>query len=266
MNPLGRVREGWDEVEAEEIRLLRRMTVGESVQQFLALRREFAEWLSETEPLFREERNKAMIALQSRLEMIEDRSGVGMNNLVPSLVRLQQVLEDANLPSMVIGGLAVGVWGEPRLTRDVDLKVMAGRDDRQRILEVVADLIPLNADPDEAFRRNGIAFFQDADGARIDIMLADTLFDETAIGRARMIEVTPGHQARVCTAEDLIIYKVLSLRLKDQLDAETIIRRQGDALDDAYVIDWLRQFEQALDDGPLVSRYRELRRASSGIT
>jgi hypothetical protein len=32
---------------------------------------------------------------------------------------------------------------------------------------------------------------------------------------------------RVCSAEDLIIYKSVSLRAQDRLDVEGIIRRQG---------------------------------------
>jgi len=34
----------------------------------------------------------------------------------------------------------------------------------------------------------------------------------------------------------------------------------GKALDDRYVVDWLRQFEQALDDSTLVAEYRRYRR------
>jgi hypothetical protein len=262
MNSLVRVQENWADVQAEELRLLRQLSAGEGARQFLALQSEFAAWLRETESLYREERNETLRLLQSRLAMMAGRSGIDMDELVNSLVNLQQHLEAVGLPSVVVGGLAVGVWGEPRLTRDIDLKVMAARDDRGRVLQLLGHLTPLNADPDEALRRNGVAFFQDAGGARIDVMLADTQFDETVIGRAWMIEIVPGKQARVCTAEDLIIYKLLSLRLKDQVDAESIVRRQGDALDDAYVFDWLRQFEMALDDGTLVSRYRDLRRES----
>jgi hypothetical protein len=265
MNELARVRDSWANVQAEELRLLRQTTAGEGARQFLALYTEFAAWLDETEPLYREERNEAMRRLQARLGKLEAHSDDRMNGLVDSLVRLQQQLEQAGLPSIVIGGLAVGVWGEPRLTRDVDMKILAVRDDRSLVLEHLSYLTPLNADPDEALRRNGIAFFQDEDGVRIDVMLADNQFDETAIGRARLIEIVPGRQARVCSAEDLIIYKMLSLRAKDQVDIETIIRRQSETLNDTYVLDWLRQFELALDDNTLVSRYREMRGVSGGV-
>ena len=46
---LGRVRDGWDGVEAEETRLLRQMTVQESLRQLLALQRAFEPQLRQTE-------------------------------------------------------------------------------------------------------------------------------------------------------------------------------------------------------------------------
>lgn len=72
MDSLRQACEGWAEVSAEELRLLRRMTAEESLRQFLALQSEFAGWLEETKPLYRAERNEAMIALQSRLGRIND--------------------------------------------------------------------------------------------------------------------------------------------------------------------------------------------------
>ncbi|MFQ6101787.1 MAG: hypothetical protein ACE5OS_11225 [Anaerolineae bacterium] len=41
-----------------------------------------------------------------------------MENLFESLVALQDRLRQAGIPSAVIGGVAVGVWGEPRVTRE----------------------------------------------------------------------------------------------------------------------------------------------------
>ena len=91
----------------------------------------------------------------------------------------------------MIGGVAVAIWGEPRVTRDA--------------------------------------------------------------------EVQPGATISVCSPEDLVIYKLISTRLRDHEDAASVIRRQGDGLDDGYVFHWLRQFEQALDDSTLVATYQRLR-------
>lgn len=264
MEDLRRLREGWKDVEAQETQLLRALSVEQSVRQYLALQREFEPLLQQTEPLYRASRHQAMIELQRRLCSLNPmKDGNAMEHLVRSVAGLQRRFAEAGVPSVVIGGLAVSVWGVPRLTRDADLKVLLRRDERARVLALLADLTPLHADPDEAFRRQGLAFFQDADSTRIDVMLAETSFDETAIGRARAIEMQPGLEVHVCSAEDLIVYKLVSTRTQDHLDVEGIIRRQGAALDDAYVEGWLRQFELALDDSTLLAEYRRLRQGSA---
>jgi len=60
-----------------------------------------------------------------------------MGNLYSSIQALQKRLADAGVPSIVIGGVAVGVWGDPRVTRDVDLKVLLGRQDADRLLTIL---------------------------------------------------------------------------------------------------------------------------------
>ncbi len=259
MHSLAQPRVNWDEVEAENTRLLKNKSIADSVGEYLILRQEFAPQLAETEPLFGPSRAEAMIQLQARLATFHQKNPLKMENLITAIVDIQKILDEANIPSALIGGLAVGVWGEPRLTRDVDIKVLAWRDERARVLQVLSRFTPLNADPDAAFQRNGIAFFQNAGGVRIDVMLTDTQFDETVIGRAKMVAIQPGQNARVCSAEDLIIYKLVSVRPRDRLDVEGIMKRQGNHLDDAYIENWLRQFEQALDDSTLVAEYRRFR-------
>ncbi len=64
---------------------------------------------------------------------------------------------------------------------------------------------------------------------------------------------------RVCTAKDLIVYKMLSTRTKDRADVESVVQKQGDALDDAYIENWLAQFEEALSDSTLVRDFRKIR-------
>jgi hypothetical protein len=183
-----------------------------------------------------------------------------VENLFQSVVALQDRLREAGILSAVIGGVAVGVWGEPRVTRDVDVKVLLGRDAAPRLLEVISpDYVPLQADPLAALTRTGVLFVQDAQGTRLDLLLSDVSFDAEAIRRARDVTLQPGWVASVCSPEDLIVYKLISTRQRDHDDAESVIRRQGDALDDGYVLTWLRRFEQALDDSTLVATYGRMR-------
>ena len=129
-------------------------------------------------------------------------------------MKLQQRLGRSGISSAVIGGLAVGVWGEPRATRDVDLKVLLQRDE----------------------------------APRLDLLMSDTEFDAEAVRQAVSVKLAPGAAARVCRAESLIVCKLVSTRPRDHEDAAGIVRRQADVLDDDYVLGWLRRFEPALDD------------------
>jgi hypothetical protein len=186
-------------------------------------------------------------------------------DLVRSVGALQARLERSGIQSMVVGGLAVAVWGEPRLTRDADVKVLLQRDERRRLIEALEqDYRAVADDPDETLRRFGMLFVLDASGVRIDLLLGETAFDAAAIERARDLPGSDTGGVRVCTAEDLIVYKLLSTRPRDRDDLVGIVRRQSLALDDAYVIHWLKQFEVALDDSELVKAYKQLRIAESG--
>jgi hypothetical protein len=183
-----------------------------------------------------------------------------MESLVRSIRRLQQRLQEADIPSVVIGGVAIALWGEPRVTRDVDLKILLGRHEADRLLTVLTpDYTPLLPDPRHALREQAMLFVQDSAGTRLDLLLADTPYDVQAIRRGRIVEVQPGATICVCSPEDLVIYKLVSTRLRDHEDASSVVRRQGDTLDDSYVLHWLRQFEQALDDSTLVAEYTRLR-------
>ena len=184
-----------------------------------------------------------------------------MENLFQSILSLQQRLSDEEILSIVIGGLAVAAWGEPRLTRDVDLKVMLSRQDADRLLDILStDYVSLTSQPQKMLRGQGLLFVQDISGTRLDIMLADTPYDILAIERGRDVEVQPGVIIRVCSPEDLIIYKIISTRLRDHEDVRGIVRRRGNALDHGYVLNWLKQFEEALADSTLVEEYKRLRR------
>jgi hypothetical protein len=181
--------------------------------------------------------------------------------LFESIIALQTRLNDAGIASIVIGGVAIGAWGEPRLTRDVDLKILLKREDAQRLLTILGDeytsIVP---NPIEMLHKQALVFLQDSRSTRLDLLLADTPYDEIAIQRGRYEEVQPGISIRLCSPEDLIIYKIISTRQRDHEDARSVIYRQGDRLDDGYVLSWLRQFEQALDDSTLVTEYQQLRR------
>ncbi len=173
--------------------------------------------------------------------------------------RIQKVLHEAGVESMVIGGLAVAIWGEPRTTRDADIKVSLQRKDAETLIHSLpADRYQLAPDSASLLRQFGFLFIKDKDGPRIDLLLAETSFDDEAIARRRDVRILGDLTLRVCTPEDLIIYKMISTRARDQADLSGILARQRHRLDHAYVERWLAEFEQALDDSTLVRSYRRM--------
>ncbi len=184
-----------------------------------------------------------------------------MDPLLESLVRLQSRLDNQGIPSALIGGLTLSIWGRARATKDLDLKILLRRDQAKQLLIALGDEYkPIQRAPLESLRRNGVVFVRDHTGTRIDLLVAESGFDQQVMGRARMVQVSPGIQVRVATAEDMIVYKLIATRLLDQADAETVIRAQGNALDDRYIIKTLREFEKALDDSTLVATYQKMRK------
>ena len=105
-----------------------------------------------------------------------------MKNLFQSIEAIQVRLEENEIRSAAIGGVAVAIWGEPRVTKDVDLKVLLGRDEAERLVQLLGDdLRPLQPNPLESLRQVGVLFAVDASGTRADFLLSDTAHDVEAI-------------------------------------------------------------------------------------
>ena len=182
-------------------------------------------------------------------------------NPLESASRLQGILTTAGIESIVIGGIAVAIWGEPRATKDADLKVLLQRDQSARLIKALpSEFHLLSKEPEETLQRLGFLFVQDVTGIRLDLLLAETAFDAEAVARGIQMEPLPGIKMKVCTPEDLIIYKIISTRPRDHEDAAGIVNRQKDVLNEKYIENWLKQFEQALNDSTLVSSYHAMQR------
>jgi hypothetical protein len=98
-----------------------------------------------------------------------------MEILFTPYLKLEKRLQDEGIPTIVIGGLAVGIWGEPRVTREIDLKILMGRNESERLLALLGDdCISLLPNPEDLLRTPGIVFLRDEVGARFDLLLADT--------------------------------------------------------------------------------------------
>lgn len=162
------------------------------------------------------------------------------------LARIAGALDAHALPYMVIGGQAVLLYGEPRLTRDIDITLGVDVDALPGVLQAVrsAGLESL-VDPDEFVSRTMVLPCVDpASGVRVDLVFSFTPYESAAIGRSRAIEIG-GRPVRYAGPEDLVVHKMLAGRPRDLEDVRSIVVRQP-ALDRPFIRTVLADFDSAL--------------------
>jgi Nucleotidyl transferase of unknown function (DUF2204) len=169
------------------------------------------------------------------------------------LERIALTLEQARIPYMIIGGQAVLLYGEPRLTKDID--VTLGIDlTRLSELVAVAKSIGLNplADPEEFTRKTMVLPCSDpSTGIRVDFILSFSPYENTALGRARPIKIGNAEVVFV-SLEDLVIHKILAGRPRDLEDVRHVLIRNPKA-DLVYIREWLREFSDSLGESFLAT-------------
>lgn len=159
---------------------------------------------------------------------------------------------------LVIGGIANAVWGRPRATRDADFKVLIGERTIGEFVTLVGTQFKFRVPDPVAFaRRTYVVPIYASNHIGVDLGIGFLPYEEQAVEKAVVTEYS-GVTFPVCTAEDLIIHKAISEREKDWDDIAGVLTRQGDRLDQAYIVHWLTQFAQALERPELVQRYRDL--------
>jgi hypothetical protein len=163
------------------------------------------------------------------------------------LKRLARGLNQAGLPYMVIGGQAVLLYGEPRLTKDIDITIGVDLDRLPEVLRVVnaLSLRPL-ADP-QTFTRQTMVLpcLEPESGIRVDIIFSFRPYELQALGRTTPVKLGD-EEIRFVSPEDLIIHKVIAGRPRDLEDVASVLRKNPTA-DLAYIQRWLGDFATALN-------------------
>jgi len=163
------------------------------------------------------------------------------NPLRKALKELCLLLEDQGIDYMLVGGLAVGIWGEPRATVDIDFLVAIGFDDFDTLKQKLTESNKFVFIHDKPMVFEKITFLRvtlkSNTDITVDFLFADDEFKNTALQRKELVKVND-FSLYISSPEDLIILKLLSGRLQDRLDAEKILEIQKDNLDQEYIRNW----------------------------
>jgi len=158
-----------------------------------------------------------------------------------------------------IGGLALQRWGEPRVTKDVDLTLLTGfGDEGAYIDELLRTFAPRVADAKEFALLNRVVLLQSTGGIGIDVALGGLPYEELVVERATSFEFLPGISLLTCAAEDLIVLKAFADRGRDWSDIQGIVIRQT-ALDWRYIEAQLAPLAEAKESPEILDRLLRLR-------
>jgi hypothetical protein len=163
------------------------------------------------------------------------------------LVRIGKLLDAATIPYMVIGGQAVLQYGEPRLTKDIDITIGIASEEVEKVLAIAkrGKLKSLPASPKKFARETNVLPAEDLQsGIRIDFIFGQTNYELEAIKNSQKIFVN-NVSITFASVEDVIIQKIISGRPRDIEDIANILKKNAQ-IDAKYILRWLRMFEQEL--------------------
>ncbi len=179
-----------------------------------------------------------------------------MENLLKSaLYEALTFLETHHLHYAIIGGIANQVWGHARFTYDLDIKVLVPDSNYTQARHRIESIFSEPGRPN--LPQNPFIVSVKIGGVIADFLLAAPGYEECIITRAIPYTIDD-RTMYICTAEDLIIQKVIANRAKDWQDIKGILIEQAGNLDHAYIEEWLLQFVEALEQPELLNTYRQI--------
>ncbi|UCG39274.1 MAG: nucleotidyl transferase AbiEii/AbiGii toxin family protein [bacterium] len=166
------------------------------------------------------------------------------------IARIAASLGVRKIPYMIIGGQAVLLYGEPRLTRDIDVTLGADVSRLGDLLRSVDDigLTPLPEDVESFVKRTLVLPARhEPTGIRVDFIFSLTPYEIGAIARARKVPVA-GQEVAFASVEDLIIHKIFAGRPRDLEDVRSVLLRNPD-VEFPYIRRWLTEFDRSAEGG-----------------
>ena len=157
-----------------------------------------------------------------------------------------EVLERLKIPYMVVGSAASSIYGEPRMTQDIDLVI----DPTPRHLdEFCAAFDPRefylsrDAAHDALRTRTQFNIIHPASGNKIDVMISgNDAWGRSQLARRRRVALLPAVEAVAAAPDDVIIAKMLYYHEggseKHLRDIAGILKVSGSDVDRQYVQRW----------------------------
>lgn len=161
------------------------------------------------------------------------------------------ILEEQGVTYLLVGSLASGVYGEPRLTHDIDVVLELRLDQVAQLCEAfpASDYyISEKAAREAVARRGQFNVIHPASGNKIDFMIArQDAWGRSQISRRRLEQILPNRPGYTAAPEDVIIGKLWYYREggseKHLRDIAAMLQVSGDEIDKDYINHWTQQLD-----------------------
>jgi hypothetical protein len=163
------------------------------------------------------------------------------------LKKIALQLRKASIPYMVIGGQAVLLYGEPRLTRDIDITMgisVDGLDKVKKIFPIIGLKSLVKKEKEFVERNLVLPSIDKKSGIRVDFIFSFSPYERHAIERAKDIKLGRS-LVRFASLEDVVIHKVIAGRARDIEDVKSILLKNL-KYDSVYIEKWLKAFDKSL--------------------
>lgn len=196
--------------------------------------------------------------------MAQDASGTEVSEqLAPSLltvlVDLSRWMTNAQIPNVVVGGVAVSLLGRPRFTRDIDALIKLDEARWQPVVDQAGmyGFVARIDNPVEFARRSRVLLLRHQTTAiDVDLMIGGLVFELDAIANANLVEIDDA-TIFLPRVEDLLIMKAIAHRSRDMLDIEGLLTTHPEA-NIEKVRQWVREFSTAITMPELLTDFDKL--------
>lgn len=171
-----------------------------------------------------------------------------LDKLIEPLKSLQSLLDRYKGQGVIIGGIANGFLGKPRLTVDLDAMFLASIKDIPNILELAEkEGIEPRIDDVVAFAKKSrvLLLHHKKSKVNIDISLGIMVFEEEVVTRSVKLDAG-ALTVQLPTPEDFIIMKAVAHRPKDFLDIKEVVATHPN-LDKKRIKKWVTDFAEVLE-------------------
>ena len=179
--------------------------------------------------------------------------------LLAALADLMKWLDAANMPFMIIGGVAASVLGKPRLTQDVDALAILPEGEWANAVSTAArhGILPRIENPLDFARRSRVLLMRHVEsGIDIDVTFGGLSFEQAAIDNSKLHDIGD-LRVRLPRVEDLLIMKAVARRPKDLQDIEGLLAAHPEA-DVATVRQWISEFATAMSTSDMLDEFDKL--------